>query len=175
LRKAINDHFWLEEAGYYRTSDQFSDILSSSGNLLAVAWGLAEPERANRILDTIAAFEMAEPVPTQVTNRPYGDKFIALENRLAGIAHYHTSAAWLWLGAWHVAALSRTNRLVEAEQLLERMSMAIAQDGVVHEVYGQDGRYLSTRWYTSEAPLTWSASLFIYADAYYWRAVEVAS
>jgi hypothetical protein len=53
--------------------------------------------------------------------------------------------------------------------------MAIAQDGVVHEVYGQDGRYLSTRWYTSEAPLTWSASLFIYADAYYWRAVEVAS
>jgi hypothetical protein len=64
--------------------------------------------------------------------------------------------------------------LAEAGQLLERMSLAIVENGVVHEVYGEDGRFLSTRWYTSEAPLTWSASLFIYADAYYKRAVEVA-
>jgi hypothetical protein len=26
------------------------------------------------------------------------------------------------------------------------MSTVIVQDGVVHEVYGEDGRYLSTRW-----------------------------
>jgi hypothetical protein len=148
--------------------------LSSAGNLLAVAWGLAGPDKANRILDTMRDFKMAEPIPTRVTNRPYEDRYVALENRLAGIPHYHSSAAWLWLGAWHVVALSRVNRLAEAGQLLERMSLAIVENGVVHEVYGEDGRFLSTRWYTSEAPLTWSASLFIYADAYYKRAVEVA-
>jgi hypothetical protein len=45
------------------------------------------------------------------------------------------------------------------------MSHVIVRDGVVHEVYGANGRFLSTRWYTSEAPLTWSASLFIYAHS----------
>jgi GH15 family glucan-1,4-alpha-glucosidase len=174
LKGAIDDHFWREDAGFYRTSDLFHNVLSSAGNLLAVAWGLAGPDKANRILDTMRDFKMAEPIPTRVTNRPYEDRYVALENRLAGIPHYHSSAAWLWLGAWHVVALSRVNRLAEAGQLLERMSLAIVENGVVHEVYGEDGRFLSTRWYTSEAPLTWSASLFIYADAYYKRAVEVA-
>jgi hypothetical protein len=34
---------------------------------------------------------------------------------------------------------------------------------VVHEVYGKNGRFLSTFLYTSEAPLTWNASMVIYA------------
>jgi GH15 family glucan-1,4-alpha-glucosidase len=137
-----------------------------------MAWGLASPEQAMAILDKMQALAMADPVPTKVTSQPYGSAFIAIENRLAGIPHYHTSAAWLWLGAWHVAALVRTGRLIEAQTLLERMSTVIVQDGTVHEVYGEDGRYLSTRWYTSEAPLTWSASLFIYAYSLYQAAIR---
>jgi hypothetical protein len=43
------------------------------------------------------------------------------------------------------------------------MSKVIVQDGVVHEVYGKNGRFLSTFLYTSEAPLTWNASMVIYA------------
>lgn len=172
LKHAINEHFWRDDLGFYSTSQQFPQILSSSGNLLAVAWGLASPDQAQTILDKMQALSMANPVPTQVTSEAYGSAFVAIENRLAGIPHYHTSAAWLWLGAWHVAALVRTGRLAEAHTLLERMSTAIVQDGVVHEVYGTDGRYLSTRWYTSEAPLTWSASLFIYANSLYQAAVK---
>ena len=167
VRAKINEHFWSEELGFYRTSDQFPHILSSSGNLLAIAWGLATPAQADAILDRMAAWEMAEPVPTQVTSEPYGAMFVALENRLAGIPHYHTEAAWLWLGAWHVVALSRSGRLEEACHLLERMAAVIVRDGVVHEVYGRDGEPLSTRWYSSEAPLTWSASLFVYACQVY--------
>lgn len=172
LKLAINDHFWRDELGFYSTSEQFPHILSSSGNLLAIAWGLASPEQAMAILDKMQALAMADPVPTKVTSQPYGSAFIAIENRLAGIPHYHTSAAWLWLGAWHVAALVRTGRLIEAQTLLERMSTVIVQDGTVHEVYGEDGRYLSTRWYTSEAPLTWSASLFINAYSLYQAAIR---
>jgi hypothetical protein len=114
---------------------------------------------------------MAYPVPTQVTNHDYGRSFVAIENRLAGIPHYHTSAAWLWLGAWHVIALVRSQQLDEAQVLLEQMSHVIVRDGVVHEVYGRDGLPLSTFWYESEAPLTWSAGLFVYAQAVYQRAV----
>lgn len=170
LREAINHHFWREDLGYYVTSSQF-DLLSSDGNLLAVAWGLASKKQANAILDAMKGYGMAVPVPTQVTNRPYGTKYVALENRLAGIGHYHTSAAWLWLGAWHVIALSRVGRIEEARQLLERIEQLIVRDEVVHEVYDKNGKYLSTFWYTSEAPLTWSAGMIVHAQAVYQRAL----
>ncbi len=168
LKNSINNHFWRDDLGYYVTNQIF-DNLSSSGNLLATAWGLATPEQTHSILDKMNEFRMANPVPSRVVHRPYPDKFIALENRLGGIAHYHTSAAWLWLGAWHVTALTRMRRLAEAELLLYRLSKLIVRDGAVHEVYGPDGHYLSTFWYTSEAPLTWSAGMFIYAHHVYQR------
>lgn len=175
LKDAINDHFWDQTQGFFITSKQFSHVLSSSGNLLAVAWGLATPQQSQRILDVMESFGMADPVPTQVTNRDYDKEYVAIENRLAGIPHYHSSAAWLWLGAWHVLALVRVNRLQEAGMLLERMRLLIVRDNIVHEVYDQTGRPLSTFWYTSEAPLTWSASLFLHADAMYERAMREAA
>lgn len=171
LKQAINVHFWREDLGYYVTSHIF-DNLSSSGNLLAIAWGLTPPAQAHAILDNMRQFNMAEPVPTQVVHRAYPAKFIALENRLGGLAHYHTSAAWLWLGAWHVIALARMERLAEAEALLYRISSVIVRDGAVHEVYAPDGHYLSTFWYTSEAPLTWSAGMVVYAYHVYQRHLQ---
>jgi glycogen debranching enzyme len=171
LKHAINTHFWREDLGYYVTSHIF-DNLSSSGNLLAIAWGLTTSDQAHAILDNMQQFKMAEPVPTQVVHRAYPAKFIALENRLGGLAHYHTSAAWLWLGAWHVIALARMERLAEAEALLYRISSVIVRDGAVHEVYAPDGHYLSTFWYTSEAPLTWSAGMVVHAYHVYQRHLQ---
>jgi GH15 family glucan-1,4-alpha-glucosidase len=168
LKASLNDHFWRADLGYYVTNQIF-DNLSSSGNLLAIAWDLTTPEQAHAILDNMNRFDMANPVPTQVVHRAYPRRFIAIENRLGGIAHYHTSAAWLWIGAWHIIALARMKRLAEAEILLYRMSKAIVRDGAVHEVYGPDGHYLSTFWYTSEAPLTWSAGMFVHAYHVYRR------
>jgi hypothetical protein len=130
---------------------------------MAVAWGLATPEQANSILDKMDEFHMAEPVPTQVLSLPFPREHVGLENRLAGIGHYHTSAAWLWLGGWHVVAAVRAGRMEAANELFRRMSDFIVRDGIVHEVYDKDGRFLSTRWYTSEAPLTWNAGMVVYA------------
>ena len=162
VRAAINHHFWRAELGYYVTSELF-DNLSSGGNLLAVAWGLADAQQATQILDRMQEFGMSTPVPTQTVHRAYPRRFIALENRLGGIPHYHTSAAWLWLGSWHVIALARCGRLPEAEETFCRMAEAIVRDGTVHEVYDVDGHFLSTFWYTSEAPLTWSAGMAVHA------------
>jgi GH15 family glucan-1,4-alpha-glucosidase len=174
LKASINGHFWRDDLGYYVTNEIF-DNLSSSGNLLAIVWDLTTPEQAHAILDKMNEFEMAHPVPTQVVHRAYPDNLIAIENRLGGIANYHTSAAWLWLGAWHVIALARMKRLAEAELLLYRISNVIVRDGAVHEVYAPDGYYLSNFWYTSEAPLTWSAGMVIHAHHVYQRQVRTAS
>jgi glycogen debranching enzyme len=162
LKESINEHFWRSDLGYFVTSSLFSN-LSSSGNLMAIAWGLADEEQAKSILKAMEQYGMADPVPTKPVHRPYPLRYVALENRLGGIGHYHTEAAWLWLGAWHVIALAKTGRMDEAQELLDRMSNVIVRDGQVHEVYGTDGKFLSTRLYTSEAPLTWSAGMFVYA------------
>jgi GH15 family glucan-1,4-alpha-glucosidase len=163
VAQAINDHFWREDLGYYITSSRFDTMLSSPGNLLAIAWDLTTPAQAHAILDRMAEFNMAEPVPTQVTNHSYPTDYIGIENRLAGIRQYHTHAAWLWIGGWHVVALTKMGRQAEAEEVLQRICRAIVKDGVVHEVYDQNGDYLSTFWYTSEAPLTWSAAMVVHA------------
>ena len=165
LQAAIDDHFWRSDLGYYVTSRMF-DNLSSSGNLLAIAWGLAKPEQAHLILNAMRDFGMADPVPTKVVHRAYPKKFIAIENRLAGIGDYHTYFAWLWLGSWHVIALAKMERFEEANELLTRMSRVIVRDGAVHEVYAPTGEYASNLWYTSESPLTWNAGMFVYAWNY---------
>jgi GH15 family glucan-1,4-alpha-glucosidase len=166
LASAIDVHFWRPDLGYYVTSQEH-DNLSSSGNLLAIAWGLASPDQAQIILNKMDQLGMADPVPTQVVHRAYEPRFIALENRLGGIGHYHTEAAWLWLGAWHVIALIRAGRPAEAEVLLQRIARVIIQDNVVHEVYGKDRRPLKSFWYASDAPLSWSAGMVVYAHQVY--------
>lgn len=163
LAAVINAHFWRDDLGYYVTSEEF-DNLSSSGNLPAIAWGLAGPAQASAILDNMDRFGMSEPVPTKPVFPPYPNRFIALENRLGRIGFYHTDAAWLWLGAWHVIALSRAGRVQEAQKCLDRISEVIVRDGAVHEVFAPDGRHISGFWYNSEAPFTWSAGMIVYAN-----------
>jgi GH15 family glucan-1,4-alpha-glucosidase len=162
LKDDILQQFWIPDPGYFATSKQMEN-LSSAGNLLAVAWGLADETQSNSILDLIRAVHMADPVPTQAAYPSYARSQISLENRLGGLSNYHTEGAWLWIGAWHVIALCRMGRLSEAQRLLRRISAVITRDQQVHEVYGLDGQPLSSFWYTSEAPLTWNAAMVIYA------------
>ena len=162
LRLDILSHLWRTEGGYLATSLELEN-LSSAGNLLAVAWGIVEQDKAGQILDAIQSANMADPVPTQVAYPAYNPVDIALENRLGGLGNYHTEGAWLWIGAWHAIALHRAGRSAEARQILQKLANLLVRDGQVYEVYGLDGQPLSSFWYTSEAPLTWNAALIVYA------------
>lgn len=160
--RAVNRYFWRGDLGYFVTSDELTQ-LSSDGNLLAIAWGMTKPEQAESILKVMEEAKMAEPVPTRVTYPSYPRQLIALENLLGGMATYHTSASWLWIGAWHIIALVRTGHMEEAQKLVTRMLAVIVRDRQVHEVHAPNGRPLSSIWYTPEAPLTWNAGMVIYA------------
>jgi glycogen debranching enzyme len=160
--RAINRHFWREDLGYFVTSDELIQ-LSSDGNLLAIAWGLAKHEQAQRILRVMERAKMAEPVPTRVTYPSYPRHLIALENLLGGMANYHTDASWLWIGAWHVIALAKTGHMKEAQDLVTRILQVVVQDRQVNEVHAPNGKPLSSMWYTPEAPLTWNAGMILYA------------
>lgn len=162
VSRAIHHHFWREDLGYFVTSDELHQ-LSSDGNLLAIAWGLARHDQAESILQVMERARMAEPVPTRVTYPSYPRHLIALENLLGGVAIYHTDASWLWIGAWHVIALVKTGHLDKAQKLLTRILKVIVHDRQVNEVHGPNGKPLSSMWYTSEAPLTWNAGMILYA------------
>jgi len=162
VASAVHQGFWDQDLGYFVTSRSLSH-LSSDGNLLAIAWGLAAPEQAKRILGTMEQTGMAFPVPTRVTSSNYPRELIAIENVIGGMPHYHTEAAWIWLGAWHVIAEARCGDLVQAKKLLSRIAQVIVRDKQVNEVYGKNGEPMSSLWYKPEAPLTWNAGMFIYA------------
>ncbi len=162
VAQAIQDHLWRPTLGYYAASDAL-DQLTSSGNLLAIAWGLSSTDQANSIMDALIITGMSSPVPTKVAYPPYPLHLIALENRLGGVANYHTDAAWLWIGAWHVIALARAGRIDEAHGILSRIAEVIVRDQQVHEVYGPNGKPLSSFWYKSESPLSWNAGMVVYA------------
>lgn len=159
---AINERFWHAELGYFVTSAELNQ-LSSDGNLLAIAWGLATREQAESILKVMERAKMAEPVPTRVTHPSYPRHLIALENLVGGMANYHTDASWLWIGAWHIIALVRTGHLEQAQKLVSRVLNVIVQDRQVNEVHAPSGKPLASMWYTPEAPLTWNAGMVIYA------------
>ena len=164
-RIAIYAEFWRDDPGYFINSLEIPDF-SSAGNLLAIAWGLVSNSQGRKILEALDRFKMSDPVPTKVMQAVIPRKFIAIENRIAGIPQYHTQAAWLWLGAWHVVSLAKMGRLVEADEILERIMKVVERDKIVYEVYGVDGKFLSTPLYTAEAPLTWSAGMIVYAYHY---------
>lgn len=162
VAEALQKVLWRPSLGYFAASDAL-DHLTSSGNLLAAAWGLSSTDQTNSILDALKNSNMARPVPTKVATPPYPMHLVALENRLAGIASYHTDAAWLWIGAWHAIALAHADRLEEAREILARIDGLIVQDRQIHEVYAPNGKPLSNFWYKSESPLTWNAGMIIYA------------
>jgi glycogen debranching enzyme len=174
VSSAIQEKFWQPELGYFVTSDTLSQ-LNSDGNLLAIAWELATPEQARHILTVMDEAGMSTPVPTRCTSAPYSAELIAIANVLGGVPNYHTDAAWMWLGAWHVIALCRCGDLAKAQELLARMATVIVRDKQIHEVYGTNGEPLASIWYKPEAPLTWNAGMFIYACKYYEEAKIHAS
>lgn len=162
VARAVQRSFWRDELGYFMTSDELGH-LSSDGNLLAIAWGLATRQQAESVLQVMDRLRMAEPVPTRVTFPSYPIHLVALENLLGGMASYHTDASWLWIGAWHVIALVKVGRMEQAQKLVNRMLKVIVKDRQVNEVHAPDGRPLSSLWYTPDAPLTWNAGMIIYA------------
>ncbi len=174
LSESLKSNFWDAKKGYMVTSRQFAN-LNASGNLMAICFGCVEPEKADIILDKMAEFGMADPVPTKPVNFGYPKKYIATYARLGRFPTYHVDAGWLWLGSWHVIALTRLARFSEAQELIRRIAHLIVRDRAVYEVYNVKGKYFSNFWYTSEAPLTWSAAMVLYAFQVfhrYWHQIQ---
>jgi glycogen debranching enzyme len=166
ISRGIQERLWRPQLGCFATNERL-DNLSSDGNLLAIVWGLATADQAVSILKVMEEAHMAEPVPTRVVYPSYPVELIAVENILGDLESYHTNASWLWLGAWHLIALTQNGDQAGAQKIHERIVDVIVRDQQINEVHGPNSKPLGSFWYKSEAPLIWNAAMVLYAfDVY---------
>ncbi len=146
---------------------EYGDWLDSLGNLLAVLCGLADEDRSSQILRYMHQVGAAGPFPTKAIYPPimpgHKDWREYYRSRNLNLPHqYHNGGIWPFIGGFHVAALVRTERRDEAEELLQSLADANAS--------GADGPWEFNEWLHGEtgrpmgyAYQAWSAALFVYA------------
>ncbi|MDE6479667.1 MAG: hypothetical protein K2L45_05295 [Muribaculaceae bacterium] len=91
IAKAINDHLWMDDKGYYAMYLYGRDNLITNpraetlGESLAIMWDVAPTERAKTV---------TESNPTT----PFGATIFYPS--IADIPSYHNKSLWPWVGAW---------------------------------------------------------------------------
>lgn len=109
----------------------FVDRCDVLANLLAVRFGVADPIKADTILDHLA--DAADPHPTRTFPDPIsaGDgSGMLISVAEASIPErwrnragtYHNGAAWPYVGGFHVEALAAVGRADEARAMLQRLA-----------------------------------------------------
>ena len=149
----VNLGFWGDEGDVF-------------GNLLAVLFGLAEPEPARHILDSLRASRIQAPRPVKAVVRP-----IPVDARLWRSYmdrhgqnrpwQYHNGGCWPFIGGFWALALLRAGARQEAEAVLVSMAQA-------HRV-GDWGYYEWFQGETGEARgmrgQSWNAAMYLLAEA----------
>ncbi len=92
LKNAINDEFWLEEEGYYanflygRGHLSLSERSETLGESFCVLFGIADEERASRVLASMPVGEFGPPV---------------FSPQIASQGDYHNNAVWPYVTSFY--------------------------------------------------------------------------
>lgn len=144
----------------------FVDRLDVLANCLAVVAGLAQPTRAEVILDTVAPAaspwptrSFLDPVPSDDGSGMLIDAIdTVIDPRWSNLpGRYHNGGAWPYIGGFHAAATVMSRGPTAALPILERVAEANALD---------DWRF--SEWIGPNGPdgaarQTWNAGTFLYA------------
>ncbi|MGQ9694021.1 MAG: amylo-alpha-1,6-glucosidase [Thermodesulfobacteriota bacterium] len=145
----------------------YGDYCDVFGNLLAILFGVANPDQERRILDYLHQVGIAEPYPVRVLHpvifpgsKDWRDYY--RNNNLNLPDQYHNGGIWPFVGGFYVAVLVKVGRLEEARDQLENLAelnrLGINQEWEFNEwCHGRTGRPMG---YPHQA---WSAGMYIYA------------
>jgi glycogen debranching enzyme len=164
IKEQINKQFWA--GSFYAASlKPFAKIrkrpiFSSSSNVLAIYWGIADKQKAKKIFDFIEKNNL-ESFSIRTSYPSY--KRIWLVARLMGVPDYHTKLLWLWIGCMGVLAYQKYGYKKKAKELLKKVAEKINEYNEVYEVYEPNGEPVNRIVYKSAYPFSWSAGLFVYA------------
>src|SRR5207245_1265871 len=136
---------------------------ASDGNVLAILFGVASEGQAESILRFIAAQGLDRDTPLRTCHPVYAIWQVLPFYFLAGISDYHRTLIWPWLGTLNAINKFRLGHQDDALADLARIGAWYVTRNAVAEVYEQDGRPLSRRFYQAEVPFAWNAGVYVYA------------
>ena len=136
---------------------------ASDGNVLAMLFGVASNDQASLIQRFIAGQGLDRETPLRTSDPVYPIWQVFPFYFLAGIPDYHRTLIWPWLGTLNAINKFRLGHQDEALADLARIGAWYVARNAVAEVYEQDGRPLSRRFYQAEVPFAWNAGLYVYA------------
>ena len=99
VKDAVNEHLWMDDKGYYaqyiagRNDDILFKKSETLGQSLAILYGVAEGERANRLSQSMPVVEFGAPVFW-----PF----------VADMAPYHNRAVWPFVQSFWIQASAKT-------------------------------------------------------------------
>jgi glycogen debranching enzyme len=164
LAAQIQASFWNPTAGHFRNTTTLEQF-SPDGDLFAIVTGLATPAQAETVLSRCDALLTLHPLLPALEG-DYAGSMIPIQLRIAGIPHYHDRYEWPWLTslyAWAAASAGDTRR---ANKGLSRVSTTALREGTFEEIYEGDGPTpVKTRLYESERDFSWSAGMYLRAQA----------
>ncbi len=165
-----NGEFYLpwrwKNHGKYQEKGEWFDSL---GNLLAIIFGLADGNKAEKILSYIKKHRIDEPYPVkaiyppiQQKDKDWQDYFMDCEARSPW--HYLNAGIWTYVGAFYVLALIKLRKFKEAEMQLQKLAEANMKHGgnFAEWLDGKTGEIGKTEAGT-ESYQGWNAAMYITA------------
>ncbi|MGE4170455.1 MAG: hypothetical protein AB7F28_07030 [Candidatus Margulisiibacteriota bacterium] len=164
LKTELNKAFWENRyfIDWISQDGEKHCYFATDGNLLAIVLGLATPEQAKLILDTIAEHQMENEGCIQTNFPTYRKNLVFFPFRLIGLHDYHNGMRWLWLGCLNAVAEFQMGLKDQAHNSLLQIADLILRNNGVYEVYDQ-GKPVNRLFYKSEEGFAWSSGLFIWA------------
>lgn len=136
---------------------------SSDGNVLAILFGVATPDQSRKIMRFIAEHDLDGSTPLRTCYPVYSPYQVFPFYYLAGIPDYHRTMIWPWLGTLNAVNKHRLGDRLLALADLSRFGAWYVRDNAVSEVYDQQGRPVTRRFFYAEVPFAWNAGVYVYA------------
>ena len=155
--------FYLPYMGFRDYADRFDTL----GNLLSILFGVADQQKADKILDYIHGCGLNDPFPVRALYPPIqpGERDWREYYRVRNLNqpnHYHNGGAWPFIGGVYVAALVQAGRPEEARCQLDKLTAMVR--------LGKQSEWEFNEWFhgLSGRPMgyagqSWSAAMFLFA------------
>lgn len=167
IKDTLNIHFWNGQFYVdWISGNQKQETFSSDGNLLAILYGVASPDRIKRIQRCLVEFQLNRGYTTGTNYPKYHPKNVYCPFFLINMQDYHNGLDWLWLGCLGIVCKWRHGQKQEALEQLTALSQKIVAYNGVYEVY-ENGVPVKRLFYRSEEFFAWSSGMFV------WMVLEI--
>lgn len=165
VKLALNQSFWNGQFYVdWISVNTRQETFASDGNLLAILYGVASPDRVKRIQRCLNEFQLDLGYTTGTNYPKYRPRHVYFPFFLLNMQDYHNGLDWLWIGCLDIVCKFQQGHYTQARDQLAAMSHKIVAHNGVYEVYDK-GLPVKRLFYKSEEFFAWSSGMFVWMVA----------